>query len=355
MTTTTTVHARPSTAFDVPVQQLLTASRVKSYSSCPRRHHFAYTLGVRSVRRAAPLVFGTAMHDAIEQYWRTRASGADELVDADGHAVLWPDVERRLGDSYEDLGDESYVKARALLELYCARWNQTPVEVLAVERSFQLPLVHPASRRPHPYWRLAGKIDLIVRLEDGRTALVEHKTTSSDPGAGTTYRTRLAMDPQPSIYFQGSAVLGMPADLCIYDVLVKPGVKRAMATPVESRKYKKDGALYANQRETDESIEEFDARIRAEVHGDPASYLVRFEVPRPDAEHAEIARDLWTIAREILATEEFGYARRNSAACHEYSGCEYLPVCMREASITDSHQYRRVGPSPELDTTKKAA
>ncbi len=334
--------------FDVPVERLLTPSRVKSYSACPRRHYYSYTLGVRSSGGAPAARFGTAAHAAIEAYWRERAADAPMLEDADGHPVLWPSVESALADWFDAIGEEAFVRLRALIELYCASWNSRAVEVLAIEQKFQLPLLHPRSRKPHPYYSLGGKLDLLLRLEDGRVALIDHKTTSSDPGAGSDYRRRLLLDPQPTIYLAGCEVIGHPADLVLYDVLVKPGEKRLLATPPEKRTYTKDGKLHAKQREADESMDDFEARVRASVFGSPADYLVSFEVPKPSTELAAMQANLWAIASEMLRVEELGFARQNAGACFDYGGCEYLAVCTREASIDDPRLYVRVGPSPEL-------
>lgn len=337
------------TAIDVPLERLLTPSRVKSYSACPRRHHYAYTLGVRAASGGSqPQRFGTAEHAAIEAYWRERAAGTAVELDEDGYLRLWPSVEQALADHFDAIGEEQHIKLRALTELYCASWNARTVEVLAVERAFALPLLHPRSKKSHPFYALGGKIDLLIRLEDGRVALIDHKTTSSDPGAGSDYRRRLLLDPQPTIYIAGVETFGYSVDVIIYDVLVKPAEKRLLATPPDARRYKKDGTLYATQREHDESIDDFEARVRAKVFESPADYFTTFEVPKPEAERAAVQANLWAIASELLRVEELGFARQNAGACFDFGGCDYLPVCTREASIDDARLFVRVGPSPEL-------
>mgnify|MGYP007001753624 CR=1 FL=1 len=74
-------------------------------------------------------------------------------------------------------------------------------------------------------------------------------TTSEDIGRGTDYWRRLRMDGQVSIYYAGSAALGYPADLCLYDVLRKPSLRPKKA--VAEVKLKKDGTPYANQQLAD--------------------------------------------------------------------------------------------------------
>lgn len=344
------------TTADVPIERVLTSSRVKSYSACPRRHHYAYTLGVRPCSGgSAATRFGSAAHAAIEAYWHERAAGTDLAVDAEGNALLWPSVEAQLADAFDGIGEEQFVKLRALVELYCASWNERAVEVLAIERQFRMPLRHPRSGKAHPYFVLGGKIDLLVRIEDGRVALIDHKTTSSDPGAGSSYRRQLLLDPQPTIYTLGVETFGYSVDLIVYDVLVKPKDERLMATEPEKRKYTKDGKLYANLREHDETIDEFDARIRSKLRAAPSKHLVTFEVPKPAAEIEAVQRNLWALASEMLRAEEMGFARQNAGACFDYGGCDYLSVCTREAAIDDARLFVRVGPSPELTEAARTA
>lgn len=185
--------------------------------------------------------------------------------------------------------------------------------------------------------------------------IVTHNTSSEDTSAGGAYRDRLAMDSQVSIYFEGARSLGYEADVCIYDVLLKPTQSPLEATPVEQRKYTKatkttPSHLYANQRETSETPDEYEARIAAVVQSDLGRFLPRWEVPRLENERTDSMRDLWATAQEILALENavHPWPRRNPDACHTHGACEFLPVCRREASLDDGAIYVRIGPHPEL-------
>jgi hypothetical protein len=57
------------------MQQLLTTSGIKAYSACPRQYRYAYALGYRRVTQPDALAFGTAVHLALEAYWRSRKTG----------------------------------------------------------------------------------------------------------------------------------------------------------------------------------------------------------------------------------------------------------------------------------------
>lgn len=340
-------------ALDVPLERILTHSRAKTFRACPRKHALAYTLGYRARGTSNALAFGNAVHKALEFYWLGRM--AEQLGD---ESIAAGDVLTAL-----DVLHDPFVraKARVLVAAYCALWDVEAVTVLAVEAPFAFPLVSERGRASN-YWFLGGKIDLLVQLADGRVAIVEHKTSSEDTSAGGAYRDRLAMDSQVSIYFEGARSLGYEADVCIYDVLLKPTQSPLEATPVEQRKYtkptKKDPTphLYANQREQSETPDEYETRIAAVVQGDLARFLPRWEVPRLETERADSMRDLWVTAQEILTLENavHPWPRRNPDACHTHGACEFLPVCRREASLDDGAIYVRIGPHPELQTESRA-
>lgn len=340
-------HSIGPGTIDVPLERILTHSRAKTFRACPRKHALAYTLGYRARGTSNALAFGNAVHKALERYWLLRLSAQI------GDSSFTADPLEALDTLYDPF---LRAKARVLCAAYFALWDVEAVTVLAVEAQFAFPLVNERGR-PSSYWFLGGKIDLLVQLADGRIAIVEHKTSSEDTSAGGAYRDRLAMDSQVSIYFEGARSLGYEADVCIYDVLLKPTQSPLEATPIEQRKYTKatktkPSQLYANQREFTETPDEYEARIAAVVQSDLTRFLPRWEVPRLESERTDAIRDLWATAQEILALENavHPWPRRNPDACHTHGACEFLPVCRREASLDDGSIYVRVGPHPELQS-----
>lgn len=320
---------------------LITISRLKSYRACPRRHLFEYVHGLRATNPPTALLVGTMAHAAIESYWRARAEGVaryEERVDA---ALAALDTQRL--DPFEG------ARLQVLVIAYATAWNAIECQVLAVEVQFQTALVNPSTGFSSTRWGLGGKIDLVLRLADGRVAIVEHKTTSSDAGAGSEYRDRLVMDGQITLYFRGAESLGLKADLCIYDVLVKPALRPRKATPPEDQKWTKDGRLYAGQRVHDELPEEYAIRVAQAIQSDPSKYLVRIEIARIEDETAEFEFDVWQTAARMREDLRMGIAPRNPDACHRYgSTCEYLAVCQHRASIDDTTLFRHEGAHPEL-------
>jgi hypothetical protein len=347
---------------------VLTSSRLTTWQRCPRAHHYRYEAGIVSVdRQSAALSFGTAIHAGLESWWLTIQAGDPGRALAGALEA----AEGSLGP-----GADPYDAARllAMLAAYDARWLTWAcgTEVLAVERAFSYELANPVTGEVAQTWRIAGKIDALLRLADGRVAILEHKTRTGDAGAGSDYRRRLTLDPQISTYFDGVARMGWDAQLCIYDVLVKPSIKPLLATPVESRKYTQAKAatktreaeeprLYAGQRETDESPEEYRDRLIQAIGADPDRYLVHAEIVRTEQEREGHAWALWHTARMItetrraaLVTGDVRAVPQNSNACFAFggSGCEYLAICEGTASARDESRFTKLTTvHPELECT----
>jgi hypothetical protein len=313
---------------------LLTSSRLRSARACQRLHHIEYTLGYRPAVDADTLRFGTLIHKALEAWW---AAPNNRLEAA--FAAIAPNE----SDPFDR------VRAEELMRGYDARWGSEPYQLVAVEAEFKTELVNPSTKRPSQTWQLGGKVDGIVVDERGRKLLMEHKTASGDISPGSEYWRRLKMDLQLSVYFAGAAALGHDVEACVYDVIGKPGQKPLKATPAETRKYKKDGTLYAGQRDTDETPEEFRVRYREAIAENPNAYYQRGEVVRLESEMADAMFDVWQTAQQIRESELAGRAPRNPDACIRFGRtCPYFDVCSGEASLDDPTRFKKSAQNPEL-------
>lgn len=322
---------------------LMTASRAKDARACPRLHHLKYEDGYRPLEQAEPLRFGNLSHGWLEAWWR--APIGDRLNAA--LAFLRGSLD---SDVFE------VAKAEAMACGYDARWADEKLETIAVEMQFETPLVNPATGRPSSVWKLAGKIDVVVKDIHGRLLLIEHKTSSEDISPGSEYWKRLRMDGQVSIYYEGAQALGINVEGCLYDVLKKPGQKPLKATPPEARKYvKATGLLYAGQRETDETAEEYRARCLEAIAENPAGFFARGEVVRLEEEMADAMHDVWQLASQVRESENAHRCPRNVDACTRFGRtCSFFPVCSGEASIEDPHRYVRLeNVHPELSVSEE--
>lgn len=312
------------------VTQLLTHSRLACFRSCPRKHFLRYELGLRPMTDGCPLRVGSAFHAALEAYDKN----------TDPAAAL----EAGLTDEFE------LAMVAAMVNGHRAQWSLNDLEVVATEQEFALPLVNPETGAQTNVWRLAGKLDRIVRLPGGRLALMEYKTTSRDFAPGADYWLRLHMDQQLSLYMIAARAAGYDVQTVLYDVTRRPGLKPFKATPVESRKFTKDGRLYAAQRDQDETPDEYAARIAADIAERPDHYFSRIEIARLDQDLEDCAAEIWMQQQSIREAQRTGRWYRNPAACIDNFKCEYLNVCMNRdmADVTPDGFVRAENIHPEL-------
>lgn len=323
--------------------RVVTNSELRAFRACPRRHRYGYRMMRRPRVDREALRFGSLWHHGQEAWWGT---------EGDASARLEAGLARMRADE-ENVDPYALVLAEELLLAYTARWGDAGLRTVAVEQAFEVPLVNPETGAASRTYRIGGKVDAIVADAEGRLHLLEHKTSSSDIEAGSAYWTRVrALDTQISLYLAGARAAGYDVQDCIYDVVRKPGIRPLKATPVESRKYTAKGILYANQRERDETPEEFRVRLREDICERPERYFARGEVVRLEADERDHAFDTWQLARMMREAELAGFAPKNPDACASFGGCPYLAVCQGEASIDDDSLFRTAHtPHEELAET----
>lgn len=311
---------------------VLSDTRMKTWRRCQREHYYAYVLGRIPVRDAEALGFGKLMHLALEAWW-----GATK------DRLFWAMTTIASATSTADNPFTPFdrVHAEELMLGYDTRWGADQWETIAVEQEFRFPLLHPNYGTPSYAWELGGKIDVVARRSDGAIVIIEHKTSSGDFTPGSSYWTRLRLDGQVSVYFRAAQALGYDVEECVYDVIGKSGKEQLRATPTDRRKYRRDGEIYASQRERDETAEEYRQRVREDICSAPSEFYQRGSVVRLDRELAEFDLELWATAYAISMSNMQGIAPRNPDACQRYGGlCPYFAVCTGAADIDDQNLFK---------------
>lgn len=329
--------------------EVITKSRLAVFNGCQRLHHLTYNKGYRSLQPRELADWGTLFHAGLDAWWGTYKDDAPRAgTGALTNALAAMDVAR----ASLTVDDAQMAKAQVMMVAYDTRWSPTMYEweVLGVEVEFVTTI--PGRKR----LRVAGKLDKLIRKRvDGTVWFVEHKTTGADLSLGSTYWQKLRMDPQVSIYHGGCRELGHEPIGCLYDVIDRPGQRPLKATPEDKRKYTKAGALYANQRAEDETLEEFQERLGNLIAENPDLYFARPEVIRLESELAESARDVEETAIQIRASATAEHAPRNPGNCFEYGKtCEFHGVCSGVQSLDDETLFRRTeNPHEELSLNQK--
>jgi len=305
---------------------IVSTSMMLDFLSCPQMWYNRHVLGRVPKVAASALRMGKAWHESMEMWWAGKPY--QECLKA--------------FDGIEDVYERT--KLAAMLAGYDARWggDRNRYDVLGIEESFVVPIVNPETGAEHDYCDLALTVDKVVRDKNsGNTLFVEHKTSSDDNDKSGDYWKRLAIDSQVSNYYIGTRGKYDIAG-CLYDVTGKPGLRPSKATPKEKRKYKKDGTLYANMREHDETPNDFGQRVVADITENANDYYQRGIVSRTDKQIEMAQHDLWQTANMIAAALESGETPRNTRACRRIGGslCEYFDPCTMTASITDGERYK---------------
>ena len=160
--------------------QLLTHSRMACAKACLRRHYYAFEMGLRPVRESVPLRIGGAFHKGLETFATAGGAAFEEKVLSAIQAATeqYEAIPQGVTDPLEWAIER--VTVERLLHAYFLRYQNDGLNVVAVEAEFNLPLRNPESGAESRLFRLAGRIDRIVQLPDGRLACLLYTSDAAD-------------------------------------------------------------------------------------------------------------------------------------------------------------------------------
>ena len=302
----------------------LSVSGLNRYQRCPQL--YAHTLTHEEPGSPAT-EFGKHFHAALEQYLLPPQATPGALSGA-----LSRDVARGL--NYLSCLPDTFTRSelRVLIAGYATRWDDDGLTVTATEIPF------PPGTSIGPY-AIAGRIDAVATDARGRVWLVEHKTASGDISDGSAYWLRLRLDLQCTFYLVAARKLGLKPAGVIYDVTSRASLTPRVATPIEARRYRADGELYANQREHDESTAEFEERALASVGKNPEVYYRRQQVVRLERELERGIAEIVEMGRAIESTRQWV---RNPGSCFAYRRqCHFFDVCTGATTLETGNYERR--------------
>ncbi len=325
---------------------LLTNSRMQAAKTCLRLHQFEYELGIRPAEEPDYFRIGTAAHYACETASKSSAPKALELlaehydsirpVDMDDERAYRWDIERQT--------------VLCLMAAYFWRWEEMDKDmtVIATEWQFDIPLTNPETGRPTPSFRLAGKVDGILGLFDGRSAIAERKTVSVDLDITGDFWRRLRIDSQISTYYLAADVEGHHPETVLYDVIRKPTIKPS-AVPLrdklgveivldaEGERVQKKGST--EWRRTGDKAkgytlqtrpmtpEEWGKKLTKDIGDRPDYYFARREVPRLESDIDEHRFELWQMQGLLRECQKHNRWPRNTRACIGFGRCRYFDLC----------------------------
>lgn len=304
-------------ATGVATKQLVTASSSRTFKTCRKLYDYRYEQGIRLSEDSFALRYGSSFHECVEILERPEGTLVAAVEHA--HTVAWADAFTR-------------AMLAAQIRAYAEHWQNQPFikHTHLTERPFRIKLLNPETYSASRIFDVAGKIDAIVTLWNDVLALRETKTISENPGNNSRYWNRMLMDPQITLYYLAANELGFDIQTVVYDVVRKPCIAPKLATPVEDRKHKTDGTLYANQREADETPEEWEERLYADMMERPDFYLNRKEIPVLEKNADDFRAELWDVAKDLrqaqLSNRWYRNVTRNCDNCPYFELCAGLKV-----------------------------
>lgn len=294
-----------------------TTSMVKTFKQCRKKYELEYIEGLKPIQTPKALELGTLYHRGIELL----LGGAD--ISTIGEQ-LNSEQQCRCLETGADFDPFSVGVALEMIKAFYRESGYQTWQLSKVEEKFEVSTGYGK--------RLIGKIDAVIRHE-GLDLLVEHKTTSRWGADGGEYLHSLLWDEQSTNYLYAyREIHGRPAAGIMYCIVEKPNTKPLLATPVEKRKYTKTGALYAAQREFDETPEEYCERI-ADWYAEKSRVHLHFVYRTPADIEAQIS-DLNLVFRDMVECEKNETYYRNPAAC-SILDCPYRPKCLDNLPDTD--------------------
>ena len=228
--------------------------------------------------------------------------------------------------------DLDFIKASELMIGYHVRWNKEKFRTIAVEKRFEIDC--------GPY-KLAGSIDALAE-ENGKCVIIEHKTSSGDITPGSNYWAKItSIDSQLSTYWIAAKALGYDVREVLYDVIHAPKSGPLEATPIPIRKYTKAGKLYAGQRDSDETLEEYRLRLREDIEVNPEWYYCRQRFVRLEDDTGEQQLDNEMAHMMISSCHYNTHFPRNTGSCYQFGRkCDYAGVCGGTESIDNDRVFR---------------
>jgi hypothetical protein len=319
-----------------------TYSMWNQFRNCRKAAELRYLQHLVPLERDRHLHFGSLVHECLE-LWHGQRDLA-RVLDL---------IDRRCAARAQDEDQKrDWHLATAMMRAYAERYAQDDFEVVALEHVFEGPIVNPATGAASRSFRLAGKVDGIVRI-DGEYFILEHKTASQ---IDSDYLERLWTDFQITLYAHYvEQTLGIPITGILYNVLVKARLQQSRGETEEEFEARraellaksKTGRTTARRREP-ESDEDFQRRL-AEKYADPAMfhrerlYLSR---DRFDVLRAE----LWELTQAFLDARRRGVFYQNTSFCFNYQRpCPYFALCRSNGNPNVIENfYQRAEPNEEL-------
>jgi hypothetical protein len=362
----------------------LSASAIGCFKACPQLYRLRYREGVRPADDTDSQRQGTNWH-AMHETW----AGAISKVANIHEPTAMDAVINLLNDRYAHMPAHKTVKEWALERTilmvsfigYQWYYSEDPVEILASEVGFELPVHEPRTGLPLPLADVVriGKMDHIIRWQ-GMVGVLERKSTSRSVAADSDYWDKAKKDTQVSMYALAfrdmvkadkldELIGGWSSDWekaieagtfrlgnTLYDVWHKPTIKPAMLTQKETAEFIQTGKYHDQEFEVEcghtdgflwikadgeeveiesgkksyairETVGMFGARLLADIYERPDFYYARREIARTDQEIRRFRGELYNIYQAMRMYDRTQFWWENEHQCRANRACDMIPIC----------------------------
>lgn len=323
-------------------KMVTTYSMWSKFRNCRKACEWRYLKELVPLERDHNLSFGNVIHACLELWHRHR------------------DLERvlnHINGAYPDRGGEEMQRAdwhlaTAMMKSYAARYPEEEFEVVELEKTFEGPIINPATGAASRSFTLAGKVDGIVK-KDGQFFLLESKTASLIDSA---YLERLWGDFQIQLYgWYIEQTFGWRISGIIYNVLAKSKLRQRQGETDEEYQARcadliaksKTGKTSAKQKIA-ESDDEFQSRL-GEWYAQPDAFHREMLFVSRD-QFDTLRAELWELTRSFLDARRRGCFYQNSSQCFTFGRpCPYFQLCRSGGSPNVIENfYRHEAPHNEL-------
>ena len=325
----------------------ISASSISAFRKCSTAYRLAYIEGIRPAIEAYEKADGDKMIAAVE-YLNERYAECP---------------------THKDLKDWrlEHTTLITCLAGYVWYWTNDPIEVLAVELPFDLPLHMPKSGLPLPTAEVVrtGKIDALVQ-RGGKIGVLERKTTSRSLDPDSDYWDRWRKDTQISNYclalrdmkaaglLPKNIPLDMPWAGVIVDIFRKPTIGPKMLTQGDTKAFIESGDYMGEKFAVEvtgespivrvdgemadlemgkkgfairETLKMFSARLLMDIQQTPEKYFARREIARTDQELNKFRKDLFVTYQSMKMHDTHDLWVENESSCDAPYRCAYKSIC----------------------------
>ena len=280
----------------------LSASQVSTLLACPQKYAFSYQERLEPIAFRPALSLGKAFQLAIEH--------GDPEVGA--HAIF---EEREVRDQTEqDQAEKDATIVKAAARLYLDRYPVT--ENSQKEYEYRVRLRNPWTGSYSRTFDLLGYADELAE-EDNELVLIENKFVGQISEVSIR---RLPLDRQIS--------------------LAAYGIWRATGRSVTKIRYRLTRKPSIRQRKG-EDLGDFLVRVERDYFDRPDFYAEEQVVYRDQASLWRTEAELWEWAEQVRASRKRALFTRNTSACTDFGGCEFLPLCLGDPDAPSLYQERK--------------